>query len=78
MDCYYIGCEGGLKYLSSHKTLAGAKGWSAKYTAWRKNGAHRGSDIYIKSDNGMLVAMRIDGKWVCPETDARRRARLDA
>ncbi len=74
MDSYYLK-DDRLVHLATHKTLAGAKGWASKYALWGGNGK---CDLYIKSNDGLVLAMRIAGRWVCPETDARRRARLDA
>lgn len=72
MESYYLK-NGTLVRIASHKTIAGAKCWSTKYALWSGNGK---CNIYIL-ENGLVIAMRVNGKWVCAETDARRRARLD-
>ena len=65
--------DGKLKRLAVHRTLLGAKIWATKYALWGGNGK---CDLYVLEE-GLVLAMRVRGKWVCAETDARRRARLD-
>lgn len=77
MDSYYLSNQGALVYLSTQKTLIGCKIWATKYCGWGIDGARRGSDIYIK-DGDLTVAMRINGIWVCYETDSKRRERCGA
>jgi hypothetical protein len=73
VESYYLSKDGSLVPLAKHGTLRGAKTWSTKYCNWGKNGASKDDDIYLQED-GDFVAMRVHGKWVCKETDSRRRA----
>lgn len=76
MESFYLNKNNGLVLIARHEKLHGAKIWSSKYCLRGKNNAPRNADIYIM-DNGLVVAMRVNMRWVCPETDARRRAKCE-